>query len=436
MKKGKHLCSVLAAAVCLLLMLPLFVSAEDSLETEDGIYYEITAQNEIRITGAKDSTVELVIPDFIDGMPVTEIGDYAFLEHTRIRTVNLPDTVVLIGNYAFYRCSRLETISIPKTVQKVGWGILSETPWIQQNTDDFVIVGNQILIRYNGTSETAVIPEQVRMIAGFAFEKRMDIQAVQLPKQLESMNDYAFAGCTALKEMALPQGLTYIGTYAFYRCKQLQSIDIPDTVTYLGGHCFEHCTALQFIKLPCNLDAVHAGLFFNCTALQYIRLPESVKKIEFWAFENCSALRYIELSGNVQEVGQNAFTGCINLQQITVRNPECAIYHEESTFPEQAILFAADDSTAQDYADTYQRAFVTEPILFGDVNQDGGLMVEDAVSVLNAYARMSASIDSGLTAEQSIASDYNQDGRITVEDAVSILIYYARQSAGLCTNNS
>ena len=38
-------------------MVPVY--AEETLQTEDGIYYEVTEQNTIRITGAKASLSEL-----------------------------------------------------------------------------------------------------------------------------------------------------------------------------------------------------------------------------------------------------------------------------------------------------------------------------------------------------------------------------------------
>lgn len=73
----------------------------------------------------------------------------------------------------------------------------------------------------------------------------------------------------------------------------------------------------------------------------------------------------------------------------------------------------------------------------GDVDNDGTVSVEDAVSVLTYYAQQSAGLEAKLTqtaaTEESafLAADVDGDGQITVEDAVAILNYYAKQSAGL-----
>lgn len=49
-----------------------------------------------------------------------------------------------------------------------------------------------------------MIPDGVRIIAGFTFENDMTIQSVQLPDSLISLNAYAFAGCRNLQELQLP----------------------------------------------------------------------------------------------------------------------------------------------------------------------------------------------------------------------------------------
>lgn len=163
--------------------LPVSAETTQTLRTADGIYYEILDNQAIQITGSKDTLSELVVPNEIDGLPVTKIKDYAFVNHTRLRSVSISESVLEIGSYAFVDCSRLETITIPDTVQDVGWGIFSHTPWLNAQTEPYVIIGNQILIAYKGTSEDVVIPDGVRIIAGFTFENDMtfNLYSCQIP---------------------------------------------------------------------------------------------------------------------------------------------------------------------------------------------------------------------------------------------------------------
>lgn len=76
----------------------------------------------------KERVVE--IPDTIEGVPVTEIGDFAFFDFFRIFTVTfpnskleqviLPSQLKVIDNYAFYQTKRLKEIELPSTLERVG----------------------------------------------------------------------------------------------------------------------------------------------------------------------------------------------------------------------------------------------------------------------------------------------------------------------------
>ncbi len=53
----------------------------------------------------------VVIPDSIDGMPVTEIGDEAFLNNSALTSITVPQTVERIGARAFKGCTRLQEMN-------------------------------------------------------------------------------------------------------------------------------------------------------------------------------------------------------------------------------------------------------------------------------------------------------------------------------------
>ena len=88
---------------------------------------------------------------------------------------------------------------------------------------------------------------------------------------------------------------------------------------------------------------------------------------------------------------------------------------------------------------TYETEKVYQSVndYLGDIDSDGTVSVEDAVSTLTYYAQQSAGLEAKLTqaadTEESafLAADVDGDGQITVEDAVAILTYYAKKSAGL-----
>ena len=79
----------------------------------DGVYDYLTIAN------CAQPVTEVEIPAEIDGVPVTEIQQYAFGGCNNLKNVIIPDRVVKIGKYAFYDCRSLKEITIPESVASI-----------------------------------------------------------------------------------------------------------------------------------------------------------------------------------------------------------------------------------------------------------------------------------------------------------------------------
>ena len=66
-----------------------------------------------RIVRCESDDHVLVVPEHIDGLMVTEIGDGAFAGLLRVREIDLPSSVVHIGAGAFVNCIDLRRLRFP-----------------------------------------------------------------------------------------------------------------------------------------------------------------------------------------------------------------------------------------------------------------------------------------------------------------------------------
>ncbi len=80
----------------------------------------ITNNDTITITGYTGSGGDVTIPDTINGLPVTSIGDGAFNYDFYLASVTIPNSVTNIGSGAFYECLSLKNVTVPNSVIGIG----------------------------------------------------------------------------------------------------------------------------------------------------------------------------------------------------------------------------------------------------------------------------------------------------------------------------
>ncbi len=179
---------------------------------------------------------------------MSDIGEYAFSECTGLPSAVLPEQLRSVGRGAFYGCRSLSELTVPDGLSDIGGRAFSGTAWLNARSDSKnVIVGDGILIAYNGDRTELTVPKEVKGISG------------------------AFAGNTSLQKISLREGVDSIGDMSFMGCSSLVSVNIPSTVTRIGGNAFYGCTSLEMIVLGENIRSIGADAFTNCNAAIYVR---------------------------------------------------------------------------------------------------------------------------------------------------------------------
>lgn len=179
---------------------------------------------------------------------LAEIGQYAFRKCTSLTSVTLPENIQSVGRGAFYGCKALGEVSVPQGIGYVGGRAFGDTPWLaSRNKEEFVTVGNGILIAYNGKKKDVVLPSGITQISG-AFAGNKNIRTMILSDGVTSIGDMAFMGCTSFQITSIPASLYDIGANAFYGCSSMGGIVLSENIRSIGSDAFANCSARLTVR--------------------------------------------------------------------------------------------------------------------------------------------------------------------------------------------
>src|SRR6266404_728558 len=101
----------MALPLLLLGFTPISAKAQFTYTTNNGA---------ITITGYSGPGGAVTIPDTINGLPVTGIGDQAYFTNSAITSVAIPNSITNIGDRSFFNCTSLTSANIPNSVTSIG----------------------------------------------------------------------------------------------------------------------------------------------------------------------------------------------------------------------------------------------------------------------------------------------------------------------------
>ena len=277
----------------------------------------------------------VIIPYF-----VKSIGEGAFADNKKIKSVYIPCSVTKIGAEAFCGCEKLETVVLSEAVTR----LYSAT-----------FEGCKLLTRINLSSITVV---GSRCFKGCVMIERIDAPL------LTKVGDEAFSCCIGLKNAGFVSRLTEIGDKAFERCS-MNSVSL-ESCFRLGSQAFLDCTVLTRIVLNSNIVSMGVTPFKGCTAVTLLNITgdsyagyvhdlfsdslesfnqqnstlscikkDSLKRSEFagyrcikeveirnadavpdQAFADCVGLTVVKFDLPIRAIGESAFASCGELTDV------------------------------------------------------------------------------------------------------------------------
>lgn len=330
MKLKKQRFMAILLAICLLIgILPSNAFAYGETGTFDAtggmVTYEVLADDTIAITGCEDTVTEIVIPDELEGKPVTTIAEESFRDNETLVLVKFPAHLTTIELYAFFGCTALETADFSACTEAVSLGdsafagaiLLKEVAFPAGVSDMQELAFNTChsLSRVDLSNSTALTA-----IPAYAFENTA-LTEFTVPDCVTRIDNSAFRWCEKLTDLSLGQGVQSIGEEAFASCP-ISSLVLPDSVTDIGFKAFDDCTSLTDITWPSNENFTTVAGFTNCTALPVSELNEvltlpSISAIGDYAFTGCD-FDQVTIPANIRSIGEAAFAANINMTSLTI----------------------------------------------------------------------------------------------------------------------
>lgn len=219
----------------------------------NGIIKSITFPSTVKVIHkmcyGSDTLETVVLPEGVE-----EIADQAFSGCENLKNIMLPSTLKKIGFAAFSNCSSLTSINFPAALETTGSGVFGKSGLVSADLSACTNLNNM---------DTSM------------FRDCTSLQTVRLPYGFEEVKNFMFGGCTSLVSVELPATVTTLGMEAFYGCTSLKSIILPISLKEVGIHAFSECTSLEEVILPYGTEQVGAA-FERCTSLKGVYVPDTV----------------------------------------------------------------------------------------------------------------------------------------------------------------
>lgn len=293
------------------------------------------------------------IVSIVTGSGVVHISDQAFLYCNKLIDVVLgsydyveqtlkESALESIGNYAFMNCSKLARIQIPETVKEIGSYAFRNTDLFNSALTGAVYADNWI-VDYNKTvTEDIVVDKGTVGIARYAFYNLQTLKSIKIDNSVKYIGKGAFYNCTALEKVTFPDTLAKIEDYTFYNCSSLRLTSLPPMLREIGRSAFYMCgvadnytddTDDDRLEIPAGVTYIGDFAFFGCgyrradsisgqtetAGIDIIVIGDKVEYIGKCAFREFASLKSVIIGGTAM-IGDKAFYECASLEEITVKD--------------------------------------------------------------------------------------------------------------------
>ena len=284
---------------------------------ESAFQYSSSAAGAV-ITKYVGNYLDVVIPPYLGGLPVVEIGSDSFSDAT-VRSVKLPEGVAKISDRAFFFCQAMDSIELPESLQIIGgnafYGCLSLTR--------LYIPANVISIDCLTFGWTSL--KEINVASGNSHYASRD--GVLYNSSITTMIFYP--PNKPGQEFTLPDTVTEIGFYAIDRPVNLKKLILNSSLREFSvGRITGSIADISAKNNPyfCDID----GVLFSADGSKLIAypsgrdgtsytVPDGTSSIGTYAFADAGWLQVLDLPDSLASFSQDCIALCSSLNTVKYR---------------------------------------------------------------------------------------------------------------------
>lgn len=337
MKTIKRITAILLSVLLVLSALPLIASAK-YVTSGDYTYY--VEEGGAVIYKYNGNEMQVIVPDKIDGNPVTAIGSFSFssyltettdgTETSKLQSITLPATLLKIGDNAFRDCKELQIVTFNGNTETIAEKAFSGCIKLASiNIPETVsIIGKKAFEGCEMLSEFTV-PRKLKELSADMLPPKVsvvyynaeDCTFTDLEAHLAYYGGYILGYISpfvsaGVDKVIIGDTVKRIPDYFMYKFENINKLTLPDSITVIGKAAFRW-SSLSAITFSKNLISIEDEAFYGTEViLSGNTFPNSLRMIGTEAFRGCDGMVEITIPDSVVLIGERAFACCYSLKSV------------------------------------------------------------------------------------------------------------------------
>lgn len=250
---------------------------------------------------------DVTISEGITRIGSNGIGNYGpFEKNANVTSVKLPKSMTEIGDYAFSECTKLASVIFPKNckITRIASYAFNRASLKEMHIPDLITEIGNYAFGYSGVNTINFGNANVSLGNGVFYQSRLESINFGVGNILLTGGNI-FSYCTGLVSVFIPANVTFNASVSsiFSNDTKLESIvfDENHQTDFIPAYFAQQCSALKTFVFPPAIKTIKNSAFY-ASGLENLVIPEGVTTVEQSAFSYMNSLTSVTLPSSVTSI--------------------------------------------------------------------------------------------------------------------------------------